>query len=387
MKGKSLIKLATDRIVLHNISELAGSVLLCCVMFILLAILLFVYEINHSLRSRLDDSLRNGCNRFGYFSRENESDIYRSGMPNQEEFLMSLDCVEAAGTWGYSICTLEELAFLKDIQQDHVIMGNITGDQFSGNQFTDGQDLEEILMSASGWDMFRLELYEGAEPEQYDIDRYNLLYLGYEFRDAVEVGTVIQTSSGTMIVAGILKKGVTIPIDDPNMLSQFSISSAYPTDYSVIEVMPFPIGSPAYFSVKDGYSFEEAQEIIQQTVKDRGWVATVGSVDGVLDAAAASWKPVQRYLIQMIVVIGLTVCIIFSCYQTILILVRRSEYGILYANGATTKDLIMLLLIENAVKILVAFLLFLPIFLIVINHLFLFYNADQYVLQWIIWGK
>lgn len=369
------LKLAMDRMVMQ-LHKLFGSILLCIVALLLVALILLMNELNSSLRVKLDQSFQGGCERIGYAVRNNETeDIYSRDFV---EFLLSLDCIDAAGTWGIYGNELDSMYFLQQVQQKHVVMeGNATE-----------KSIENFLLSASGWDMFNLELLEGDPPDAFDLSVYTPVYLGYEFRDLVEVGTVLGSdASAVYIVAGILKQGTLMPADELYMMNKFDISSAYSMDYEVLMAVPVSLSSFQYFSVKEGYTFAEAQEMIQQEAGKRGWSVTIGSLDAQLSSIEQSLRPVNRYMLQMILVVGVTVCIVFTCYQTVSIIVRKSEYGILYANGASFRDLVAIILIENVVKMLISLIILMPLFVLLAQEVFTLYYGDQYIIQWMIWEK
>lgn len=368
-------KLAMDRMVLQ-LHKLFGSILLCIIALLLVALLLLMNELNSSLRVKLDQSFRGGCDRIGYAVRNNETeDIYSRDFA---EFLQSMDCIDASGTWGIYGNTRDFMHFLQQVQQKHVVIeGNATE-----------ESIESFLVSASGWDMFNLELLEGDPPDAFDLSVYDPVYLGYELRDLVEIGTVLgRDASAVYVVAGILKPGTLLPADELYMMGKFDISSAYSMDYEVVEVVSIPLSSFLYFSVKEGYTFAEAQEMIQQEAENRGWSVTVGALDAQLSSIEQSLKPVNRYMLQMVLVVGVTVCIVFTCYQTVSIIVRKSEYGILYANGASFRDLVAIVLIENLIKMLLSLIILMPLFALLAQEVFTLYYGDQYIIQWMIWEK
>lgn len=375
LKFRMRLKLATDSMVMR-IHNLIGNVLLCMVSLLLVALMLLMNELNSNQRVRLEQCFREGCGKIGYaICNTITEDLYSRDFLR---FLQTMECIDAVGTWGIYGNTNDFMHVLQQVQKKNVI--------YEGNA-TD-ESIECLLVTDTAWDMFNIELAEGAPPEKFDLDVYAPVYLGHEFQDVIEVGTILgNDGSNTNIVAGILKEGTLMPAEGLDSMNKFTISSAYPMDYAVLEVVTIPLNSVMYFSPKEGYSFAEAQEMIQQKAEERGWSVTVGSVDAGLLSIERAMEPVNRYMMQMILVVGLTACIVFTCYQTMSIIVRKSEYGILYANGATTRDLIAVILIENAVKILISMIILFPLFILLAQNIFSMFYGDQYMIQWIIWEK
>ena len=372
-------KLATDSMVLH-LRELLGSILLFMFALLVVALMLLMNELNTNLRRKLEQTFQGGCSRVGYIILQNAS--FDSTVPELEEeaipeFLLSQDCVRAAGVWRMGLSSEDCMQFLKEVQQDHTI--NELSDEWN--------DIEVFHMMDSAWDMMNLELYEGNLPDQYNLEEYNPIYLGYEYRNLVNVGDVLGTTgNGTYIVAGILQKGSLVPakLED---LQEFTISSAYSMDYGVLQIESTDLGAYYYFSLKDGYEFIEAQRMIQQAAEERGWIVSIGSLDARLSLIDEYLKPVNRYVWQMLLVVGPTACLVAACYQTMSIITRKSEYGILYANGASTRDLIAIILIENLVKMLISLILLMPLFVLLAQKVFTLFYGDRYMIQWMIWSQ
>lgn len=371
-------KLATDSMVLH-LRELLGSILLFMFALLVVALMLLMNELNTNLRRKLEQTFQGGCSRVGYIILQNAS--FDSTVPESEEviseFLLSQDCVRAAGVWNMGISTADCMQFLREVQQDHVVSEIV--------MVWDG--VEVFHMMDSAWEMMNLELYEGNLPDQYNLEEYNPIYLGYEYRNLVNVGDVLGTTgNGTYIVAGILQKGSLVPakLED---LQEFTISSAYSMDYGVLQIESVDRGAYYYFSLKDEYEFIEAQRMIQQAAEERGWIVSIGSLDARLSLIDEYLKPVNRYVWQMLLVVGLTACLVAACYQTMSIITRKSEYGILYANGASTRDLIAMILIENLVKMLISLILLMPLFVLLAQKVFTLFYGDRYMIQWMIWSQ
>ncbi|MDE7367523.1 MAG: ABC transporter permease [Lachnospiraceae bacterium] len=372
-------KLATDSMVLH-LRELLGSILLFMFALLVVALMLLMNELNTNLRRNLEQTFQGGCSRVGYIILQNAT--FDSALPESVEeaipkLLLSQDCVRAAGAWQSYVCTEDCLHFLKEVQQDHVVSKMA--------MVWDGVEVFHVMDSA--WEMMNLELYEGNLPNQYNLEEYNPIYLGYEYRNLVSVGDILGTTvNGTYIVAGILQKGSLMPTNLED-LQEFTISSAYSLDYGVLQVEPTVVNAYYYFSLKDGYEFIDAQRMIQQAAEERGWIVSIGSLDARLSLIDEYLKPVNRYVWQMLLVVGLTACLVAACYQTMSIITRKSEYGILYANGASARDLIAMILIENLVKMLISLILLMPLFVLLAQKVFTLFYGDRYMIQWMIWSQ
>ena len=370
MKLKYQIKFALDIMLIYG-KQLIGSIILGGFVFLLIAVLILMNEMNSNLRSELEIALRNDCKNTGYIIRNNIA------VENLTSQVLSLDCIDAAGVWQLYSASDDCLETLKTIQGNHV--------QEEANVSEDY--LELIGLDLSAWNMFDFKLCSGQTPD-YAINNqeYKLLYLGYEYEKYVDVGTIFMSENdpNKYIVAGILGKGNKIAESDMHLLNKFSITSAYPLDYAVVMLYQTPISDYTFFTVADGYSFAEAENNLIQLAKQNSTSVTIYSIDALLSAVERSLEPVNRYMIQIIIVVGMTVCIVFTCFQTMDVLMRQSEYGIMYANGATTRDLIGILLLENSIKMFLSFIITLPLLLLISKTCFQANYGDYYIIKAII---
>lgn len=353
---------------------------LLSVVLLVTALLFLMNELNRNLQDGLNRSFQESFSRVGYFSLD---DI--SITPEEErefaEMVAATNSIKSVGSWGYYVCTIQELQFLTDIQGKH---------RFQAEWGEEEDYLEGINIYEGTWDLLQLELAEGAPPQNYNLDEYVPIYLGYQYRGTVEVGTVIKSenvNAKDYIIAGIFKKGLQFPTDTLYLMDKFTVFSSCPMDYAVVEVVKNLPSSPIFFDLKEQAVFEDARTELQKLAKEKEWEITVSSLDAQMDLIDESLKPVQKYMLEIMVIVGLTVCIVVTCYQTVSIINRKSEYGILYANGATSRDLFSIIVLENLIKLLVAFIIMLPLLLLAARQVFGYNEANYIVVRQMLWAK
>ncbi len=66
---------------------------------------------------------------------------------------------------------------------------------------------------------------------------------------------------------------------------------------------------------------------------------TVANIGSVLTDVERTLEPINKYLVQILIIVGFTACIVLTCFQVINMLLRKSELGILYASGIGLKDM------------------------------------------------
>ena len=364
----------------QQLGELPGSILLCILALLLVAVLFLLKDMNAGRREQLERCFRAKSSQMGYIQQEDDTVEYERYI----ELLRSVDGVAIVAQYdASSYWSVDFAAFLAEPQQDHKPRGEF-------NMPSINLGVQTFEVNTDGYLMLDLELYQGEDLEsfqaQYDPEEYTPVYLGYEYRSIVEPGTILGTnSSGTYIVAGILEPGMLMP-KDLNSLDVTDAAFSYSTDYGVLLVEE-GVSTVETIFIEEGYSFPEVQDAIQAAEKAEGISVRIVSLEALLDSYDLMLKPVNRYMQQMVLVVGLTVCILFTCYQTVSIIARRSDYGILYANGAMTRDLVSIILIENLIKLLIALIIMIPVFLLLVQKVYALWAADQAMIQWLFWQK
>lgn len=369
MKLKYQIKFALDSMLLQG-KQLIISILIGCVVLLLIASIFLMKEMNSKLRPKLEDTLKMGCINIGYVTRNDDMD------EDITSEILELNCIDAAGSWQVISSEEEHLKDFRSIQK-----GNVQLEANCNNNY-----LEIIVMGTSAWNLFDLSLSAGQSPDQViNNQEYTLLYLGSEYGKYYDVGTILKNEQDKnldkYIVAGIFEPGNKIATADMNLINKFTISSTYPLDYAVIEVSQHWDNPFTYFSVKEGYTFEDAEDAIIQWAKEESISVTISNIDALLTSVEQSLKPINRYMEQIIIVVVLSICIILTCFQSMNILMRQSEYGILYANGVTTRDVVFMILFENSLKFLVSSIIMFPIALHISKTRFLASYGDSYIIR------
>ncbi|MDE5966064.1 MAG: hypothetical protein K2G89_04455, partial [Lachnospiraceae bacterium] len=207
-----------------------------------------------------------------------------------------------------------------------------------------------------GCTVCRLELSEGRLPSEYQVDEHtSLLYLGHALAD-IPVGTTYHAKFGTedytFIVAGILMPGAKWLSEDVCLESGL-IDTNYSEnlDYSAIKFRTGHASFRLMFSVGEGCSVEELKPAIQD-IADQ-WQLEIGyfSLSELLNQRERDQKNILKPVYKLMLMLMVTVAVLLFCVQMIDILSDTRYFGILYANGASTRDIIMILLGENIGKV------------------------------------
>ena len=199
------------------------------------------------------------------------------------------------------------------------------------------------------------------------------LYLGYAYKD-IPVGTTYQykPSKGECMnfeVLGILKKHSRFVGTQVFVGSNVWKTKLYDNlDYAAFMVQPNITDAMWLFDVNSSYSFEEGKEKLEELAKKHKVDIQIGNMGVDIKHGERDSKNFQNLMMELFFLLGTTTVICLLSFQIMSIWKRESEYGILYAVGAGTKDIISIIVWENVIKLIAAFLL-----MVIVSILFVKY--------------
>lgn len=229
---------------------------------------------------------------------------------------------------------------------------------FTYNGDTSEDTFFAVQMDYYAIDLYDLELQKGeymnnlVEEDVYHHVSY--MYLGSAFAD-IPIGTEYEiTERYTLKVAGILKKGAECGTD--SILDDGYYESAVVSlDYMAIVVRDFGwVSSQMLFNAADGYSINEAVEEVRSIAAQMNIGVSVGTLEGMFEEKNRFQNMVNDILLELMVVIIIIAVIIQSCIQVTDILGYSHQYGIMYAVGATQRDITFIVGIESIIRFVAA---------------------------------
>ena len=349
MKLRNVLRLAADNVMAH-IGQLIGNTVMAMVLLLLIAVLVIVHGVTSNIRRSLEKSGLKYIDNLGYLIADDE-------LPeNAHETVTGIEGVEAATyNWNDGGLFLDSgLNEIRDIQNGNWV--------FAYPEYENPIKVEIIEADYSIPQLWKMELSEGTLPEELEWDLTKTpIYLGYQYKDRIAVGTEYESKlkDTTYVVAGILKKGQTMPQESLEAMSKYDITEAYPLDYGVIALVDKATGlrnCSLYFGVKDGVSFTKVKRKIMQKLIEAGCgevdVINIGSI---IASEEKSSKSMNSNIIQLIVLVGFTYCIVLICFQILGFISRQRDYGIMLAEGFSTQNIKQMILFENILKFFFAY--------------------------------
>lgn len=328
-----------------------ASVIMCVLSLLLLSVALFAYTATWYGKEQCDRLFAKGAEKTGVFRFDEDpsSSLYQD---DWQAFMSEVNRAEeiyAAGVYMegcYDFGGAEELVKLQMENDPAIHTGGIPSDYLVGYD----------VNNKKCFDLLHVEFQKGGYRDNEEGITY--LYLGAVL-SSVDVGTTYKDGDQTYVVAGILKRGAAIIA--PEVM--FRGSEILELDYSVcldnmVLVNLDGIGlNWATFSVNDGYSVAEGMDAIREIAGKYGMEITGASCEGLLYMREVNNEQVVASTRNILIWLVLVIFIIMLCIQVSDAIERAGDFGIMYANGSSVRDISLIVFMENVRRVLVSFIL------------------------------
>ncbi len=358
MKCRTIYGFSADSIA-RSFKSFISSLILCIGSFVLIGVSSYAYDLTRYGERSVDDILQEGVEGTGTLSIEDDhydekmiESAYRFCREANE-----LEELKSIGNYSYAGVDYRELKELSDVQKKH---GATLIDYIN--------NVEVLVMNSSLLPLVKLPLAEGMEiTSMSDEGDYHELYvyLGSNFSH-IPIGTtydIKNDDTGKLFlrycVKGILQKGARWMSEDVLFRTEtLNAITTVPLDNMVICIAKDDYATPTWtYSLSDGATFEQAEQKLKEVAAKHGLTIHLGTARATFDEIAKANGKITSYAMQLFGMIMVTTFVVMMCTQLAGMLNHLSEYGTLYANGASTGDLLGILLVENIIKVVAAFLL------------------------------
>ncbi len=239
-------------------------------------------------------------------------------------------------------------------------------------------ELVYIPMNKEAIHLFDWKLQSGEIMESDD--NINYVYLGADY-SSIEVGTAFRDEGGVCVVAGIFEKGARIV--DSQIL--FGESDTLELNYTLNldDMIVYGNGGAGSnwitFSVNDGYTVEDGIRAIESVGEQYDAKIKWASCEGVLYRRDVKNERIISITRNMSIWLVVVIFMIMLCIQVSDSIERSGEFGILYANGSSTRDICGIVVMENVRRAAVGFVLWLAIAFIICKTVVIpYYKQDIY---------
>lgn len=265
----------------------------------------------------------------------------------------------------------------RDCQDNGFHAGGDTVEQFPASGYKTGGEAQQdqppddfvipelermvryVQMNVDGWNLCRLELAQGAPPEEIPLGENQVyLYLGAAYED-IPLGTTIDAGWGrTGVVAGIFKKGQQWLTDNElRFFDENNSDSCIDMDYRLMMVVPRGVVGQVpsitwYFGARSGEDTRVVSDKIRAYLEQNNAVISMGSLKASFDAREALHGSSMKLIEQMMLLTLFSVVLIQVCVQMSEILTNQRRYGIFCANGMSVGALAGTVVIKNLLNLL-----------------------------------
>lgn len=221
-----------------------------------------------------------------------------------------------------------------------------------------------FYMNLEGVDVCKFNIKEGKRPEEWKLEEGEyLIYLGNNFKN-IEVGTKYYSEEykETYVVGGILDKGTDWIYDDIYRFESIT-DSHYVQNLDSMVVRIGRGGAASLISgrntyvVKKGYHVEDVEPKLQKLAEKYDMEIRLARLTDILDENEYQYSHILKMIRTLALIIIITALFVLEHTQFSQMINDTEYFGIFYANGASTKDLILILVGENIFKIMISFFL------------------------------
>ncbi|SEF70096.1 ABC-type antimicrobial peptide transport system, permease component [Eubacterium ruminantium] len=225
-----------------------------------------------------------------------------------------------------------------------------------------------IIDSYDMFKMFKPNLEAGVyvTPEEAEKKYKNMYgcYLGADYKQCIPVGTVFKSTKSRfnltqdIIVLGYLERGSKIINTEVTYPEDMSIEEAYLSlDDKILMLGQFD-GDDIYYGTYLIYSKCKAKvftEDITDSGRNEGLSFSLITLEEMLEEKEKDGVLLYGLNKKMFYTIAIVSISMILCFQIISINENNKRYGILLTNGYRSKDISMMIFIENVLKYLLAF--------------------------------
>ncbi len=348
MNIANLIGFSLDGIFRKKLKTIALIMLFAFSLIIMATVTLFYKIANYSYDS-VDKALSEGIKNTGTISiNEHISDDKIIGFQRR---LRDSDKINAAGICELYGTSAKYVKKLHDIQY-----GNV--DYEYDDTFIGGYKNEDTFFSVdmdyNAIELYDIELQKGEFINNVvDEDVYHhvsYLYLGSKYAD-IPIGTEYKiTERYTLKVAGILKEGAEC-VSGSVMGEGYNEAYVFPLDYMAVVVRDYGwISNRWLFNAENNCSIDEAVAEVRNIAESMDIGVSVGTLEGMFEEKNRFENMLNDILFELMIIMVLIAVIIQSCIQVVDILGYSHQYGIMYAVGATQRDVSFIIGIESLIR-------------------------------------
>lgn len=339
--------------IIRRMKSFCFSICLCIVSIVLFAFAVYIYEDSIYCVNNADKILREGIDGIGVIGIANFSSDLNEEIRRFRNEVYELEEVNAIGTStqpGYMYLELDELS---NIQSEYIDMED------NESQSVMGIFVENTALNLCDLQIESGEIIYDKAPEE----NYTYLYLGNDLKDipvgteyTVEIGTGENLKTLRFVVKGILKKGArfingNLFVENGDFLAE----SCYTNLDSLVLASENDSNMNFWmYGINEDTDFDIVEAKINDIADKYGVQIYYGRASDITNERIKATKELNNAIIKLLGIVLLVSIVIMICVQITAIFNNASEYGILYANGYSMRQLCAMQFLENVIKMTVS---------------------------------
>lgn len=349
MKIKYIVRMALDKIIFYRKSVLFTVALLCMGLYCV-GLMLEGQLMNSYARNICDRKLAKGIGRTGMMRISDDSFFSQKG----KEFLQEAE--DSGLLYGVGYVTEGKMAdgYLSELAEVQKGLPDMDHDSSA---------LNCIFMNRKALELCDLTFQQVREIDEatWNGGGWFGIYLGADFK-GIPIGTqyVVKTGEEESVyeVMGILEENSMFVSETVlNTAAGNAFKTCTRLDSMVICVgNTMPLSAAWAYSPEDGVTMEQAREYLTKLAEKYEIPVSFASLSAGFAYYDRENMRINHVLTEVFFFICLTTLLIDICIFFITFLNHMDEYGILFAVGISKRGLLGILLTENLIKCLVAFL-------------------------------
>lgn len=321
------------------------TIMLTYVMFLLLLVSWFMWGYIQKEQQLCDDCLSGGMESCGMI-------LFESGDMFNPDFLSELMSMEElVGFTGGGVCEMSVNEIEKYSEQQKTL---------NSECYENSGYVPWFYMNESGTEVCQFQLREGKYPDEWELeDDEQLIYFGGNFQN-VTIGEKFESQwmPVTYVVGGVLETGSNWICDEIYIYE--SILDAHYVqclDNMIVCLEPQMVSGRNTYCIKKGYSMEEVEDKLLEVATKYDVGIALARLNDVVKENNYQISFVAKLLRLMTVLIIITALIVLERTQYSELINDTEYFGIFLANGASMRDVSVILLGENLIKVAISFVL------------------------------
>ena len=344
MNLRTILKYSSNR-TLHRLLICFLTVLLCYVMFLLLLASWFTWGYVVHERHLCDKCLNGGIKQCGMI-------LFESGNVYDPDFLSEI--IEMEEIVGFT-CGDVYQSPNDEIEKYSEQQKKLDPEYFENIGF-----MPWFYMNQLGVEVCQFKLREGKYPDDWKLaDDERLIYFGGNFQN-VTVGEKFESNQEpiTYVVGGVLETGTNWICDEVYMFESVQDSHYVQClDNMIVCLQPYMISNRNTYCIKKEYRMEDVEAKILKIAEKYDVGIKLARLKDVIKENEYQLSFIINMIRMLTLIIIITALIVLERTQYSEMINDTEYFGIFFANGASMRDLIAILLGENIIKIVISFVL------------------------------